>query len=216
MTIELLKKIYESEMDVGHYLVLHFISQGENNESELWTIKKMKGFRDALLKKNAISEINKEYIISDDYKNLLSLIKEDEKEITHPVNKKEITIYPFEEFCTDIHSLIESTIQKHTKRKNFKAKSGKMLNSSKMEIKERLVGFFKKFPPVDYELIKRAIVKYTEEAVTGGNKYPVRIIYFLWTEKNGSIVSELLDYINDLNDEGLIEEKEIIDVKKLF
>lgn len=210
MNKEKLLRILSAGIDVGNYYILFLLLNGENLES-LWQIQKIRGWREALIRKLLLSEINGEYIVTDKGKEMLA-------EIEGEVEIKESTVavnLTFDQFCESLHNNIQSVILENTGKKNYISPSGKPLNSSLVELKERFFKFFKKFGNIEYSLIERAILQYVKDATTGKIKYPIRIIYFIWNMKGDSIISEMMQYIENLDE---IEEtkKEIIDTKKLF
>ena len=98
-------------------------------------------------------------------------------------------------FCKDIQRVLSfsksflqkcsrnkiiSIIEKHTGKKSFINTSGKPLNSSVKELTERLIKFFEKYGNIPFNKIEKAILKYTEEVITGKIKYAQRILFFIW------------------------------------
>lgn len=222
MNKEQLKKVFASDIDIGHYFVMKYI-QNKLDINDLWQIQKVRGWREALIRKNMLSEINGEFVLSDkankimlDIDELGGVIKQiaidDEGDDVIPET-------PFVDFCAQLHTKIQAKIFELTKKKHHTNPSGKALNSSLKELTDRLISFFKKFGNVKYELIEKAILKYTADAINRKMKYPVRLIFFIWNEKNGSVTSEMLQYIDEMEDDGYTEEsteRKVINKKDLF
>lgn len=213
MTKETIKRIFDSNIDVGHYFVLRLLNSGETLE-ELSKIQKIRGWREALIRKQLLVEINGEYIVSERAHNILKFIHpENEPQSEETIEQEKTT---FDDFIKSLHANIQSVIYEITKKKTFTNPSGKQLSSSEKELKDRLMVFFKKFGDVDYKLIEKAILRYTKEAVTSKIKYPIRLIYFIWNEKNGSTVSEMMGYIETFQDDVEDKPKSIINTKEHF
>ena len=167
-----------------------------------------------------LSEINAEFVLSDKANIIMADIDESAGIIIQIVDADDdVPETPFVDFCAQLHTKIQDKIFELTNKKHHTNPSGKALNSSLKELTDRFISFFKKFGNVKYELIEKAVLKYTADAVNRKMKYPVRIIFFIWNEKNGSVTSEMLQYIDEIKDEGYTEEtgkRIIVDTKKMF
>ena len=219
MNKEQLKKVFANDIDLGHYFVMKYI-QAKDNINDLWQIQKVRGWREALMRKNLLSEINGEFVLSDKANiiltdidsSIISIVSVDDEDDVVPET-------PFVDFCTQLHEKIQSKIFELTKKKHHTNPSGKALNSSLKELTERLISFFKKFGNVKYELVEKAILKYTADAVNRKMKYPVRILFFIWKEDKGTTISEMLQYIEEIEDDGYEEEtteRKTVNTKDLF
>lgn len=221
MNKEQLKKVFANDIDLGHYFVMKYI-QNKMDINDLWQIQKVRGWREALIRKNMLSEINGEFVLSDKANIIMADIDESAGIIIQIVDADDDDVIPetpFVDFCEKLHEKIQNKIFELTKKKHHTNPSGKPLNSSLKELTDRLISFFKKFGNVKYELIEKAVLKYTADAVNRKMKYPVRLIFFIWNEKNGSVTSEMLQYIDEIKDEGYAEEtgeRIIINKKDLF
>jgi len=210
MNIRILERILDNNLDVGQYYVLSLI----HNELPINTlIQKIIGWKNALVKKDLILDINNVCSLTEKGIEIFNIINSDTLVIEIPLKQAE----NFDTFCINVHNSIQERIIELTGQKNRKNKSGKMLHSPLSEFKIRMEGFFKKYGKIhDYKKIKKALLNYTEEACLGKNPYALRLIYFIWNEKNGGVVSEMLSTMENISD---IEEtpKELIsDTRKLF
>ena len=222
MNKEQLKKVFTNDLDIGHYVVMKYI-QAKEKLDDLWQIQKVRGWREALMRKNLLSEINGEFVLSDKANTILAdidasfiisiiAVDDDEEDDVTPET-------PFVDFCTQLHEKIQKKIFELTQKKHHTNPSGKALNSSLKELTDRLISFFKKFGNVKYDLIERAILKYTADAVNRKMKYPVRILFFIWKEDKGTTISEMLQYIDEIQDDGYTEEsteRKTVNTKDLF
>lgn len=220
MNKEQLKKVFANDLDIGHYFVMKYI-QAKDNINDLWQIQKIRGWREALIRKNLLSEINGEFVLSDKANIILTDIDSSIISIVSVDDNEDDIVpeTPFVDFCAQLHEKIQNKIFELTKKKHHTNPSGKALNSSLKELTERLIGFFKKFGNVKYELIEKAVLKYTVDAINRKMKYPIRLIFFIWNEKNGSVTSEMLQYIEEIEDDGYEEEtteRKTVNTKDLF
>jgi len=162
---------------------------------------KPKAWKNALIKKNLLIEINNEIVLTERAKEILEYIEgtEEAPVIILKEEKKE----SFEEFVTDLYNCIENKIFTLTGKKNFKNRSTKFLKSPKKDLAERLELFFKKGYKVDYQLIKKALLQYAEEAITGKNPYSLTLEYFIIKKlTDGTYKSEMLSFIEMMEDES--------------
>lgn len=221
MNKEQLKKVFANDLDIGHYVVMKYI-QAKEKLDDLWQIQKVRGWREALMRKNLLSEINGEFVLSDkantilvdiDASFIISIVAVDDEDDIIPET-------PFVDFCTQLHEKIQKKIFELTQKKHHTNPSGKALNSSLKELTDRLISFFKKFGNVKYDLIEKAILKYTADAVNRKMKYPIRILFFIWkSDNNNFITSEMLNYIEEIKDDGYTEEsieRKTVNTKDLF
>ena len=219
MSIKMLERVLSSELSLGHVYLLSLIKLKNSVETNNILIN---GWLNALIKKNLIIRANNNYELTEKGKEDLSAITHISSSTVEERQEKETIeikndLRTLSEFSAHLHTKIVERIKKLTDKSNFKNPSGKMLNSSVIELHERLIGFFKKYKNVDapYDKIERAILKYVEDTCTGNNKYAVRIIFFIWNEKNGGKISEMLERIENLEDE-VVEVKKQINTKELF
>ena len=222
MNKEQLKKVFANDLDIGHYVVMKYI-QGKYDINDLWQIQKIRGWREALVRKNLLSEINGEFVLSDKANTILADIDASFIISVVAVDNEEDDVTPetpFVDFCTQLHEKIQKKIFELTQKKHHTNPSGKALNSSLKELTDRLISFFKKFGNVKYDLIEKAILKYTADAVNRKMKYPVRILFFIWkADNNNFITSEMLNYIEEIKDDGYTEElteRKTVNTKDLF
>ena len=217
MSIKELERILASDLNIGHYYLLNVINFGGDIDSKNTLIN---GWINALIKRNLILIINDEYKLTQKGKEEFFNIVETKNNFidnTEIISTKRITGPTLEQFCITLHIKIVNKIKELTGKANFRNPSGKMLNSSEIELHDRLTSFFKKYKNVDapYDKIEKVILKYTEEAITCTNRFAVRILFFIWNEKNGGKISEMLERIENLADDIEVK-KEIANTKQLF
>lgn len=219
MSIKELERILASDLNIGHYYLLNVINFGGDIDSKNTLIN---GWINALIKRNLILIINDKYELTQKGKEEFFSIIENTSDFVNievlPVITKIVNNQTLEQFSKTLHSKIIDKIKELTNGKaNFRNPSGKMLNSSEIELHDRLTSFFKKYKNVDapYDKIEKVILKYTEEAITCTNRYAVRILFFIWNEKNGGKISEMLERIENLADDIEVK-KEIANTKQLF
>lgn len=186
------KELLEKGMDIGQYALLCLF--GMNIElSDLFQNFKCRGFREALTKKGYLSYINNVYELTDKGKEIIDLVE------TTPL----VNVDPqLDLFCEQICQTIEEMSLEKTKNKKIRSiKTKKIYNLSPKELKERLIGFFKKFGSHSLEDIRKGIIIYTQEILDGKIPYNLMLKYFIWNEKNGTPESELLQYLDmDIDD----------------
>jgi len=222
MSIKELEKILNSELNLGHFYVLNLIHCEHDIETNNQLIN---GWINALVKKGLIIYINNTYELTEKGKEqIFNIIKENDfVKITKLITDLDKSIEKklnLEEFAIELHSKIVNKIEKLTGKTSFKNPSGKMLNSSVMELTDRFEGFFKKYKKANapFDKIEKVILKYVEDAITGVVKYPIRIIFYIWNEKNGGKISEMLGAIENLTEETKETEitKKVINTKEHF
>jgi len=210
MNITVLSRIIEKELDVFHWCLLKIIDNKEPIK-EISQLSKIKSALSALIKKELISEINEEYILSDKAKEILHYIEEG----VIIINTKETKPF-FDVFVSSLFIEIENKIHSLTGKKNFRNPSTKFLKpSNSKDLYERLKLFFSKGYTCSYENIQQAILSHVEEAVMGKNKYALTIDYFIIKKmSDGTYKSELISYVDMMNDKQ--EVKKNVNTKDLF
>jgi len=114
MNITVLSRIIEKELDVFHWCLLKIIDNKEPIK-EISQLSKIKSALSALIKKELISEINEEYILSDKAKEILHCIEEG----VIIINTKETKPF-FDVFVSSLFIEIENKI--HFKRQTKRVK----------------------------------------------------------------------------------------------
>lgn len=212
---ELLLKILSKNLDIGNYILIDMIARKEDL-SDLWGILKIRGWREALIRKGIIQEIEDSYILTDYgeslYNSLLDIEKvENDTETIDKSDELNIDI-----ICNEIVKEVNLLIFNKTGKNRLRLKSGMIYNYSVKDLKKRILEYITKFKNSNFTLIKKAIIEYTEDILEGKINYPRTIKYFIWKEivENGKskIISDMNIYI-----ETNVNEKTIIkDTRKLF
>ena len=216
MTKQIFLKLIEKKFDVHQYILLRFVKDKENT-LQLEEDIKIKGWMNALCKRGYLFYVNNAYSITNKGESLLAVIENKECPIEKANTEiaKVVISADFNTFSKDLHSSIEQIILKLTNRKNYINPSGKLLNSSEKELSERLVGFFKRYGSnIDFEDIKIHVLNYVERTINKDIKFPIRLVYYIWNEKNGGVTSELYDDIQNIEIECVKKEK--VNTKDLF
>lgn len=204
ITKDVFKNLLEKGIDVSQYLLLSYFNCNIDVKDLLQNVK-VKGMVTVLEKKQYLMKIGQDlYEVTQKGKDLFK--QKDEgvnEEVKESVN-----------WIQKLHTEIKELIKKNTGSESFTNPSGKKLNSSVTELSIRFASFFKRYGLQDTTKIKNSILKYVNDTTTGKIKYPIRIIYYIWNEKNGSVVSEMMD---NFDDEIETEEiKKPINTKSLF
>ena len=195
MEIHKFKELINKGIDVSQYLLLSYFNLNLDLKDLLNNVRII-SIISILEKKQLLEKIENNYQITLKGK---SLLNEEFKKDSNWVE--------------ELHKEIEELILKNTGSKNFTNPSGKKLNSSITELNIRFASFFKKYGFQDISKIRNSILKYVNDATTHKIKYPIRIIYYIWNEKNGSVVSEMMDNFDDVMEEEI---KKPINTKSLF
>lgn len=213
MNKERLINILSKNLDVGHYALMDIIVK-EKNINDLWQSLKVRGWREALIRKGFIQEVNNEYFLTDSgkaiYKELSGIV---EKE----VDISELNLdNKIEEICKEIITQINWKILERTGQKRMVLKSGKVFNCSVKELQKRLTDFSNKFKNSNFDEMKRAILNYTDDILNNKIGFPRALVYFIWKDVKGDdgkmkTISDMLTYM-----ETLTTEEKIIDKSKLF
>jgi hypothetical protein len=209
MNKEKLISTLTKNLDVGHYVLMDIIVK-EKDISELWSFLKIRGWREALIRKSLIEEIDSEYFLTDRgklvYKELNGI---EEKEVEIVFDDK------FESLCKEIIDEVNMKILIRTSQKRLVLKSGKIFNCDVKQLQKRLRDYSVKFKNSNFDNIKRAILNYTDDILDSKISFPRTILYFIWkeVEQDGKrvIISDMETYI-----ETLEEKEKIIDKTKLF
>ena len=180
MEIHKFKELINKGIDVSQYLLLSYFNLNLDLKDLLNNVRII-SIISILEKKQFLEKIGNNYQITLKGK---SLLNEEFKKDSNWVE--------------ELHKEIEELILKNTGSKSFTNPSGKKLNSSITELNIRFASFFKKYGFQDISKIRNSILKYVNDATTNKIKYPIRIIYYIWNEKNGSVVSEMMDNIDDV------------------
>ncbi len=195
MEIHKFKELINKGIDVSQYLLLSYFNLNLDLKDLLNNVRII-SIISILEKKQFLEKIGNNYQITLKGK---SLLNEEFKKDSNWVE--------------ELHKEIEELILKNTGSKSFTNPSGKKLNSSITELNIRFASFFKKYGFQDISKIRNSILKYVNDATTNKIKYPIRIIYYIWNEKNGSVVSEMMDNFDDVMEEEI---KKPINTKQLF
>lgn len=195
MEIHKFKELINKGIDVSQYLLLSYFNLNLDLKDLLNNVRII-SIISILEKKQFLEKIGNNYQITIKGK---SLLNEEFKKDSNWVE--------------ELHKEIEELILKNTGSKSFTNPSGKKLNSSITELNIRFASFFKKYGFQDISKIRNSILKYVNDATTNKIKYPIRIIYYIWNEKNGSVVSEMMDNFDDVMEEEI---KKPINTKQLF
>ena len=208
---ELLIRILNKNIDIGNYIVMDMIARKEDLV-DLWNILKVRGWREALVRKGMIQEIENSYILTDHGKSIY-------KEVSGIEEKNDIKdvdlLDDLDFICEDIIKEVNSLILSKTGEKRLRLKSGMIYNSNVKDLKKRILEYSKRFKNNNFVFIKRAIIEYTEDILEGKISYPRTLKYFIWKEviDNGKskIISDMETYIETVIDKAIIE-----DTRKLF
>lgn len=201
---EKFKHLLNKGIDVSQYLLLSYFNTNIDIQDLLKNVRIVA----------TVSVLEKKGYLVKLGNNLYNLTQKG-KDLLKDETEQEIQIVSVKtDWIEQLHTEIEELIKKNTGSKSFTNPSGKKLNSSVTELNIRFASFFKKYGFQDITKIKNSILKYVNDATTGKIKYPIRIIYYIWNEKNGSVVSEMMD---NFDDEIETEEiKKPINTKSLF
>ncbi len=208
MNKEKLLNILGKNLDVGHYALMDIIVK-EKDIGDLWQSLKIRGWREALVRKGFIQEVNNNYFLTETGKGLykeLSGIVEKEYEINLDTD--------LETIVKDIVHEVNLKILDKTGQKRLVLKSGKVFNCGVKELQKRLTDYANKFKSSNFEGAKQAILSYADDVLNDKITYPRTILYFVWKEvkENGKtvLISDMQTYIETLTD------KPTLDKSKLF
>ena len=130
----------------------------------------------------------------------LGILKENEKGKISVL--KSLTNTKSEDWIEKLHEDIKNVVKKKTGKSQYINGSGKSLVPSLVMLRNRLEVFIKKLGFDDKEKISKAILKYTEEVVSGKNKYALTLEYFIYKNQVGNgLVSELANRMENLDEE---------------
>jgi len=130
----------------------------------------------------------------------LGILKENEKGKISVL--KSLTNTKSEDWIEKLHEDIKNVVKKKTGKSQNINGSGKSLVPSLVMLRNRLEVFIKKLGFDDKEKISKAILKYTEEVVSGKNKYALTLEYFIYKNQVGNgLVSELANRMENLDEE---------------
>ena len=120
---ELLLKILNKNLDIGNYILIDMIARKEDL-SDLWGILKIRGWREALIRKGIIQEIEDSYILTDYgeslYNSLLDIEKvENDTETIDKSDELNIDI-----ICNEIVKEVNLLIFNKTGKNRLRLKSG--------------------------------------------------------------------------------------------
>ena len=213
MNKEKLITTLNKNLDVGHYVLMDIIVK-EKDIGDLWQSLKIRGWREALIRKNLIHEVNNEYYLTDNGKDVYSELNGIVEEEFIP--NISILSNGLDTLCKEIVDEVNMKILQKTGTKRMSLKSGKVYNCSVKELQKRLLEFADKFKNSNFEQAKRAILSYTDDVLEGKVGWARTILYFIWKEikgENGKIktISDMQTYIETLTDKP-----QIIDKSKLF
>lgn len=204
ITKDVFKHLLNKGIDVSQYLLLSYFNTNIDIQDLLKNVRIVA----------TVSVLEKKGYLVKLGNNLYNLTQKG-KDLLKDETEQEIQIVSVKtDWIEQLHTEIEELIKKNTGSKSFTNPSGKKLNSSVTELNIRFASFFKKYGFQDITKIKNSVLKYVNDATTGKIKYPIRIIYYIWNEKNGSVVSEMMD---NFDDEIETEEiKKPVNTKSLF
>jgi DNA-binding MarR family transcriptional regulator len=179
LTTSLFKELINKGVDITQYLLLHFL----NCNIDLKDVNvKILGKLLVLEKQRMINRLGDIWEITEKGKQLLGQ------------ERRETPVVLQQDWVEELYEQIEAAIFKNTGKKQYiNPNTGKPLKPSLQEFKARIALFFKKFGEQDQEKIKKTLLKYIKEVTSGKIKYPMKLVYYIWNEKNGSISSEMLD-----------------------
>ena len=204
ITKDVFKHLLNKGIDVSQYLLLSYFNTNIDIQDLLKNVRIVA----------TVSVLEKKGYLVKLGNNLYNLTQKG-KDLLKDETEQEIQIVSVKtDWIEQLHTEIEELIKKNTGSKSFTNPSGKKLNSYVTELNIRFASFFKKYGFQDITKIKNSVLKYVNDATTGKIKYPIRIIYYIWNEKNGSVVSEMMD---NFDDEIETEEiKKPVNTKSLF
>ena len=157
MNKESLLKLMETPLDISHFILCKII-QKDDNHKDMWKNPKLNSLKNALLRKDLIYEINDICCLTDKCKHYLDHIDNILPIVNELSIPKEDTL---DSFCDNILTELGDLIKEKTGKRILHLKSGKNFNCSKKELKERLIGFFKRYPNyTNLDNIKVAINQY--------------------------------------------------------
>lgn len=204
MTKELLLKLIQNKVDISHFIILQLISK-YNELDEIWQDIKVRGYREALIRKGLIYEVNNQYFLSDKGIEILNLSIDEKLPEVNIEN-------PIQELSKEILTICKSMIKEKTGKENFRVNKFSFLLSER-DLSNRLVNFCRKFNTNDFYTIKKAIFAYLKDVLDNEVAYPRILQYFIYKEdEKKGLISDLLVYMETLNTK--VEEK--IDTRKLF
>ena len=204
--------ILNNNLDIGHFMIMDIIVK-ETDLSKLWQIIKVRGWREALIKKGLIQEINNELTLTEKGRSIYKEISGIEEKEYKP---EELDISDsLEDFCKTIVHDVNIKILDKTMQKRLVLKSGKVFNCSVKELQKRLLDFSIKFKKCNFDHIQKAILNYTDDVLDNKIAFPRTILYFIWKEikedGKSTIISDMETYIETLTDK-----LDVIDKSKLF
>jgi len=195
------KELINKGVDITQYLLLQYLNCNIDIK-EISENTKVLSKLIVLQRKRMVDKLGNIWVITSKGKQLLG-----EETIEIPVIQQN-------DWVEELYKQIETVIVKNTGKKQFiNPNTGKPLKPSLQEFKGRIALFFKKFGNQDVEKIEKTLLKYVKDVTSGRIKYPMKLVYFLWNEKNGSISSEMLDNFEETETE---EQLQPISTKNLF
>ena len=209
MTKDQLLRIIHNKIDISHFIIMHIIDN-QKEISELWADVKIRSIREALIKKKLVFEESTNVFCLTNQGIELYNKCSDNQSIQLKIEKSENSYL-------ELAKLILDEIKTYSKKKynitNIKLKSGFMFTSSSKEIAERLQNYCIHFKTNDFDKIKKACMLYTKDVLDNSLSFPRKLIYFIYKNVNGQIVSDLNNYIENNIDE---EETIVKDTRNLF
>jgi len=188
---ETLLKIYDKSLDGSQYLLLQLLGTQVDIKSILSNTK-IKGTVLMLEKKKLVEKIaNNIYQLTVQGKKIFQEIGVLKSPDIKEIDNSEIT---------KIYAKIEHKIQEITGKKQILNPSGKYLKPSLEVFRTRLLQFFQKFNITDIECVEKTLLLYIEKVCKNQIKYPVALVYFIWNEKNKVEQSELLEWMEQVNE----------------
>lgn len=199
MTFSRFKQLINKGVDITQYLLLQYL----NLNLDLKDVDvKLMGKLLVMEKQILITRLGDMWTVTDKGKQLLEI-----EVVEQPVVIQQ-------NWVEQLYKDIEAVIVKNTEKKQYiNSNTGKPLKPSLQEFKVRMLLFFKKFGNQDVEKIKKTLLKYVKDVTTGKIKYPMKLVYYIWNEKNGGISSEMLD---NFEEEDIEEQLQPISTKNLF
>lgn len=199
MTFSRFKQLINKGVDITQYLLLQYL----NLNLDLKDVDvKLMGKLLVMEKQRLITRLGDMWTVTDKGKQLLEI-----EVVEQPVVIQQ-------NWVEQLYKDIEAVIVKNTEKKQYiNSNTGKPLKPSLQEFKVRMLLFFKKFGNQDVEKIKKTLLKYVKDVTTGKIKYPMKLVYYIWNEKNGGISSEMLD---NFEEEDIEEQLQPISTKNLF
>ncbi len=199
MTLNLFKQLINKGVDITQYLLLQYL----NLNLDLKDVDvKLMGKLLVMEKQRLISRLGDMWVVTPKGKQLLEI-----EEQSEPVTIQQ-------DWVEQLYYDIEAVIVKNTGKKQYiNNNTGKPLKPSLQEFKARMLLFFKKFGNQNVEKIRKTLLKYVKDVTTGKIKFPMKLVYYIWNEKNGGISSEMLD---NFDEEDIEEQLQPISTKNLF